>query len=220
MARTHVVTAFMCIVLLIALYRQTSDVVQVDQYKGSPWRPEGYISSRLIGSTKFGRCELHKVRTEKGAVVDDWLWFDDTDAVNILVQDESGNFLVFRQRKYGIPEQTLAVLGGMINSGEDALSAAKRELQEELQMIATEWVDLGTYRSAANRGGGYISCFFAVNAQRHVSATLSDDDLEARSIVKLTRAELLSSVLDKRFGEVKWTATVALALLTLQNEGR
>jgi hypothetical protein len=38
-------------------------------------------------------------------------------------------------------------------------------------------------------------------------------DLEAQRVHTLTRQELLSALLEGKFKEVKWTATVALAIL-------
>eukprot|EP01061_Rhynchopus_euleeides_P039231 TRINITY_DN67312_c0_g1_i1.p1 TRINITY_DN67312_c0_g1~~TRINITY_DN67312_c0_g1_i1.p1 ORF type:complete len:261 (+),score=72.44 TRINITY_DN67312_c0_g1_i1:104-784(+) len=219
MARTHIATVIALCVGVGMVYRlSTFSRAVEDVYKGEPWRPEGFVSSKLMVSTKFGRCELHTLRTESGRVMSDWLWFDDTDAVNVLVETQGGDFLVFRQRKYGIPQMTHAVIGGIIEKGETPLAAAQRELAEELSMRSEKWVDLGTYRTAANRGGGYISWFLAVGA-RSTKTGHSDDDLETRSVVKLTRAQLITRLLNKEFGEIKWAATVAMALLYIENEG-
>ena len=188
----------------------------VDVFKGVTWRPEGLLGSRLMVSTKFGRCELHKVRTEKGTVVDDWLWYDETSAVNVLVENEDGAFVVFRQRKYGLERPALATLGGIIEPGEAPLAAARRELREELSLESLSWTDLGSYRTAANRGGGFIHCFLARGAtpvRDRGSGADADDDLEERARVRLTRDELAQSLLRREFGEVKWAATAALALL-------
>ena len=100
------------------------------------------------------------------------------------------------------------------------MDAAKRELKEELNMIAKEWIDLGSYRAAANRGGGTTYTFLARKATYISSSTsktsnngIAEGELERQDIVLLTRSQLIESVLQGKFKEIKWTATVALALL-------
>jgi len=100
---------------------------------------------------------MHTVRLEDGKVVDDWLWFDEGDAINCLARTkaEPGNpekYVVFEQSKYGFEGVSLAPIGGYIESGESALFAAKRELLEETGLTSDHWVELGAYRVAANRG--------------------------------------------------------------------
>eukprot|EP01064_Diplonema_japonicum_P029973 TRINITY_DN4972_c0_g1_i1.p1 TRINITY_DN4972_c0_g1~~TRINITY_DN4972_c0_g1_i1.p1 ORF type:complete len:220 (+),score=63.18 TRINITY_DN4972_c0_g1_i1:73-732(+) len=196
------------------VWTKSSEKEVKDVFRGKLWRPENTVGSKLMVSTKFGRCELHKVKVGD-KVFDDWLWFDETDAVNVLVQDTEGDFLVFKQSKYGLEKPALAVLGGIIEPHETPLQTAQRELKEELSMTAPTWIDLGTYRVAANRGGGFISCFLAVGAA-HVDVHLTDDDLEARSIVKLSTKNLAEKILSHGFGEVKWAATAAMALLHIE----
>ncbi|TFJ80327.1 hypothetical protein NSK_008332 [Nannochloropsis salina CCMP1776] len=111
-----------------------------------------------VVSTSFGVCEIHKVKAEDGSVLDGWLWFDEKDQINVLVRleaeagtgagegmtggEEDRKFLVFEQKKYGYQGLSLAPIGGLVEPGEDALMAAKRELLEEaglgMCMISTQ----------------------------------------------------------------------------------
>ena len=185
-----------------------------DNFQGEAWRTDQTISATTIAETKFARCEKHSVRTATGKVIDDWLWFDEANAVNVLVQKSDGDFALFNQIKYGIPKPTLALLGGMLESNETPLEAAKRELLEELSLTSSDWIFLGTYRVAANRGGGYISCFLAKMCVRS-SQKAVDDDLEVRDVVTVSQTRLKQLLLSGEIGEVKWAATAALALLHL-----
>ena len=45
------------------------------------------------------------------------------------------------------------------------------------------------------------------------AATAASDDLERQKVVRMSREELLPLLASGAFREVKWTATVALALL-------
>ena len=48
-------------------------------------RTPGTLAVRTVTSTPFARFEIHKVRTESGQIVNDWLWTDERSHVNILV---------------------------------------------------------------------------------------------------------------------------------------
>jgi 8-oxo-dGTP pyrophosphatase MutT (NUDIX family) len=65
-------------------------------------------------------------------IVNDWIFMEERDAVNVAVITQEGKFLAFKQRKYAIPGETLAPVGGFINNGEAPFDAARREVWEEL----------------------------------------------------------------------------------------
>ena len=77
-------------------------------------------------------------------------------------------------------------------------------------------IALGSYRVAANRGGGWLHAFLArrvVPAASMGRATLPSDDIETQHQRHLTRAELVSALVRGEIGEIKWAGTAALALL-------
>jgi len=178
------------------------------------------LSVREIISNRWFRLEQHTVRVRTGGVektVDDWFWFYEPDHVNVLVHEAaSDQFLVFRQSKYGIEGETLATVGGHVEPGEQPIVAAKRELLEEMAMESDDgnWLELGTFRVSANRGGGTVSCFLALNAKAADRRRVSDE-VEEQRVVRFGRAELLRRLLAGEFKEVKWAATAALSLLHL-----
>ncbi|MCL1894434.1 MAG: NUDIX hydrolase [Holophagaceae bacterium] len=51
--------------------------------------------------------------------------------------------LVVEQYRHGIDRASLEVPGGVCDSGEDPLSAAKRELLEETGFVSDNWIELG-----------------------------------------------------------------------------
>jgi len=203
------------------------------------------------------------------------------------VQTVEGKFVVFNQRKYAIPGETLSPVGGFIDQGESPLTAARREVLEELGLGSkkslekvtnainsdwmsrsnnkqkdeneknevsaeevkkailktaippdydpttslpdgqvpraesdSDWIFLGRYRTAANRGGGFLYSYLLKNAVPLVTGggTLeysgSGDD-EQQQILYLNEVELVEAVSYGRFQEVKWAATFALSLLHL-----
>ena len=93
------------------------------------------------------RVESHTVKGEDGKLYKDWIWMDVVDQINVMPyvlappptdsstpynKYEGGHFRVFRQKKYGLRDESLAVCGGQVEmaKNEPPLHAAKREVSD------------------------------------------------------------------------------------------
>lgn len=65
--------------------------------------------------------------------------------VSVLLLDEDGFVHLTEEFHYGVGRTTLEVVSGGIDDGEDPLTGARREAQEELGISAREWTPLGTF---------------------------------------------------------------------------
>lgn len=181
-----------------------------------PWVVEGAtLARKVVAETPFARFEVHRVKTETGEIINDWLWTDERSHVNILVHIKDENkYLMFSQRKYGLKEDKLAVIGGLCNfDKETAEECASRELLEETGLEATELVNLGAYRVQVNRGGGILYAFLAKNSVKSAKAHDRDGEYEKQTTKKMTSNELIQAALRGEVGEAQWVAAVALGLL-------
>jgi ADP-ribose pyrophosphatase len=260
---------------------------------GTLWKTDQTLGKVVLGETPYARCEVHSVMMQVGngktnnhnnhnnatntnnnnkMIVNDWIFMEERDAVNVVVVTKEGKFLVFQQRKYAIPGETLAPVGGFINNGEAPFDAARREVWEELGVgsqrtkeilkersslfesakeskedpfgkaatpvqsdeyglllgnvprdEAASWVFLGKYRSMANRGGGFVYAYLLKDAvplaeAGGTAAYASSGDTEAQDLHLLSLDEVREAVMQGRFQEVKWAATVALALLHVDRQ--
>lgn len=61
----------------------------------------------------------------------------------VLPIDEKGNVYLAAQYRYGADKRSIEAPGGAIDPGEDAQTAAKRELAEELGITPERWIDCG-----------------------------------------------------------------------------
>jgi ADP-ribose pyrophosphatase len=175
------------------------------------------LSRRVIlDHSRFLVVENHVVELPDGRVIPDWPWVITPDYVNIVAVTEDGEFLCFRQTKYGVDGLSLATVGGYIEPGEEPLAAARRELLEETGYEAPEWVDLGHFRVDGNRGAGTAYLFMARGARR--VAEPDADDLEEQELFRLSRSEVEAALVAGEFKLLGWTAIVALALLHLHGE--
>jgi len=247
-------------------------------YKGKTWHTSQTISVETLGETAFAKCDIHTLSDGK-STINDWLFLEEVDAVNIIVQTIDGKFVVFNQYKYAIPGSTLSPVGGFIDEGESPLTSAKREVLEELglgskstaqlvkdtkgdnenlhnldvQSISnlivndanvndppivdeyglldgqskrtsddTDWVFLGRYRTAANRGGGFLYSYLLKNAIPLVpnggtTKYQGSGDNEKQEIQYLSEEEVMNALSKGGFQEVKWAATFALAMLHIKD---
>ena len=174
-----------------------------------PWKT--HSRTVVLDSAPWLVVEKHVIELPNGKIIPDWTWVNTPDFINVVVEMADGNFQFFRQWKYGFDRISLAPIGGYIEPNEDPLTAAKRELMEEMGCEASEWVDLGYYRIDANRGAGMGSLFLARGA-RQVAAP-SGGDLEEQTLIRLSRAEVLAALRGGEFRGIAWAANVALALL-------
>eukprot|EP00546_Thalassionema_frauenfeldii_P017665 CAMPEP_0178898978 /NCGR_PEP_ID=MMETSP0786-20121207/2638_1 /TAXON_ID=186022 /ORGANISM="Thalassionema frauenfeldii, Strain CCMP 1798" /LENGTH=301 /DNA_ID=CAMNT_0020569771 /DNA_START=87 /DNA_END=992 /DNA_ORIENTATION=- len=101
-------------------------------YTGNLWKTDSTLSKKLLGETPFARCDMHRVKVGENKIVDDWIFMEERDAINVAVFMENGTLLAFQQQKYAIPGETLSPVGGFINNGESPFDAARREVWEEL----------------------------------------------------------------------------------------
>jgi 8-oxo-dGTP pyrophosphatase MutT (NUDIX family) len=164
----------------------------------------------ILTHNKYLTVENHIVKLPDGEIITDWAWISIPDAAIVLTRTEEGQFLCFRQTKYAVNGTTLAPVGGMLEPGETAIEAGKRELLEEMGYTAPDWISLGSYILDPNRGVASMHLFLALNARK--VAEPNSDDLEEQEIITLSRKELEEALKAGNFKVLAWTAVVALSL--------
>jgi ADP-ribose pyrophosphatase len=173
------------------------------------------ISKRVIlKHSQYLSVESHDIRLPNGEIILDWPWIVTPDFVIIIVVSPEGEFILFRQTKYSIEGDGLAPIGGYLNQDELPLTAAKRELYEEIGYSSPNWTHLGSYPVDGNRGAGTAHLFLALDAVKMMSEDNIpvSDDLEEQEIVILTKEEVNQALLHHEIKVLPWVAALALAL--------
>jgi len=98
-------------------------------------------------------------------------------SANVVAVTPNNDLLFVRQFRVGIREETLELPGGIIDPGENADQAVRRELEEETGYLAREWVPLGKVPSNPVFMDGYIHHYAAL--QVTATGTIRLDDGEA-----------------------------------------
>lgn len=169
----------------------------------------------ILNHSKFLTVESHAVKLPDGQIIPDWAWVIIPSAAIVLAMTPDNKFLCFRQTKYAVEGTTLAPVGGMLESNEEPLDAAKRELLEETGYEALEWINLGNHILDPNRGIATMHLFLALNAKQ--VAQPNSDDLEDQELLFLTRNELENALNAGEFKILAWSAVVAMSLNYLTN---
>eukprot|EP00730_Choanoeca_flexa_P010733 TRINITY_DN20878_c0_g1_i1.p1 TRINITY_DN20878_c0_g1~~TRINITY_DN20878_c0_g1_i1.p1 ORF type:complete len:233 (+),score=36.55 TRINITY_DN20878_c0_g1_i1:114-812(+) len=187
-------------------------------FHGPHWHHPGEtVESQQVLDAAYARVESHTIRTSGGKLVPGWIWVDFRNRVDVLVEDEDGNFIVFQQRNYGLKSTSLAVVSRHLEPLEEPLEAAKAELRSEMQRETEDWTVLGEYRGDANRGAGLVTCMLARHTRPIKAQVLEPaEDLEKKDQVILSRGALKDALIGNKFLEVKWAATAALGLMKLE----
>mmetsp|Transcript_30579 Transcript_30579/g.71339 ORF Transcript_30579/g.71339 Transcript_30579/m.71339 type:complete len:274 (-) Transcript_30579:63-884(-) len=181
------------------------------------WRNNETVSVTEVLGGRFFRMERHTVNVGKTKQIDDWMWVEVPDMVNCLVQDDKGDFLLFRQNKYGMKGPSLAPIGGYLEQGEEGADGCRREVLEEMGMECPKQIPLGVYRTDANRGFGWYHAFHLKHCRKS-DKHVPSDDWERQTLVRLTKKELVRELLDGNVKELKWANTFALAVLRESSE--
>ena len=210
--------------------------ISLGRYHGREAHPnqDAYGKPLCLVNTKFLKVKLHKVQlsvpgsTNNNKVVDDWIWIDYHDRVNILVQTKDDqDFLIFEQTKYALEgRMSLAIVGGIVEPGEDPRQTAQREVEEELQQLCVEFHFLGRFVTDVNRGMGWLNSFLATGCssihgqakgvadgqEQEEKQQVGAADTEVQVLKHLSLTELREAFEAGRFLEAQWSATIGLAL--------
>ena len=171
-----------------------------------PWRT---LSRRtLLSRPPWMEVGEEKVQLPNGREVEGFLWIRTRDFVAMVAVTERDEVILVRSYKHGTRTVSLAVPAGYIEDGEDALAAAKRELQEETGYASEDWASLGRYVIDGNYGVATEHIFLA-RVARKVSEPASGD-LEDMEVVAVPLADISEYI---RRGEiVQLSSAAALAI--------
>jgi len=179
--RKCLIWATILLFAIIVILRKTSKyhnnkcLLSYGKYSGSIYTTNDTLDNKCLIESPWMRVAQHTVQlldndandnAKKKIVIDDWLFIDYHDRINVLVEapqsnnpedDEEQKFIILEQTKYSLDTPSYAIIGGIIEPKEEATLAAKREVNEELNISCNNWISLGKYRTDVNRGMGYVS---------------------------------------------------------------
>jgi len=115
--------------------------------------------------------------------------------ISVLPLDDNGYVYLTKEFHYATEQEGIEVVSGAIEQGESALTAAKRELKEELGIEADEWTDLGNVNPFTNVVKSPAQIFLARGLH---FLDKNPDATEKISTVKIEFEEAIQMVMDSR----------------------
>lgn len=97
------------------------------------------LSSEYLLESKWINVRKDKVRMPKGVELDDFYILEYPDWINVIAITEEGDFVLERQYRNGTQTVEYEICAGVIEKGEEPLTAAQRELYEETGFGGGEW---------------------------------------------------------------------------------
>jgi len=115
--------------------------------------------------------------------------------VTILATNSKGQVYLTKQFRYAIGEESIELIAGGIDKGEEPLVAAKREAKEELGIEADEWTQMGVMHLETSIVKGPVYLFTA----HHLHCTDTDpDDTEDITGFKVSLQEAVEMVMHNK----------------------
>lgn len=159
------------------------------------------------------RVFAEHIRLPDGREIEDYLKFSTPAFAAIVAQIPDGRLICERQYKHGPARIILTLPAGAIESYEEPLNGAKRELLEETGYVSDEWQFLSARVMHANAGGGITNAFLARNCRK--VAEPDSGDLEEMTIELKTPQEVLEAFHNDEMPLVSDAAALLPGLMTL-----
>lgn len=96
-------------------------------------------SEKLLSKGTWMNLRQERVQLPSGSIVPEWFILEFPDWVNVIAITKEGDFVMEDQYRHALGETNYELVAGVIDPGETALEAAKRELSEETGYGGGEW---------------------------------------------------------------------------------
>ncbi len=167
---------------------------------------EKMISTHRAYRGKILNLRIDKVETPDGKKVIREV-VEHEPAVGILPVTSDGSVLLIRQFRYALGQEILEIPAGIVDEGEDFLSAARRELQEEIGYYPGTLEEMGRMYNSPGFCTEMLILFLASDLR---PSKLDHDDDEFIETVSIPAEEIASLLADgkiidgKTFSALSW----------------
>lgn len=127
----------------------------------------------------------------------------------VVAIDEENRIIMEKQFRYALNDYLLEIPAGKLDKGEDPLVCAKRELEEETGIIASEWISLGTIATSPGFCNEVIHLFVAKGLSK---GEIHWDEDEYVEVERYTFDELLQRIQEEKIKDSKTLSALLLAM--------
>ena len=164
--------------------------------RDEPFEPE-VLRSDLVYEGKVWDVRSDRIRYGDDEIVRQYV--DHTGAVAIVALDDAGRVLIIQQYRHPIRHRDWELPAGLLDvAGEEPLEAARRELAEEADLIATHWEPLVSSWTTPGGNDEIIHIFLATGVEAAVAAHDREDEEADIRVEWVPLADAVDAVLDGR----------------------
>ncbi len=126
--------------------------------------------------------------------------------VGVLPFDDAGNVYLVKQFRYAVGHESLEVLAGSVEDGEEPIDSAKREAKEEVGIEAEKWTDFGKVDLDTSIVKNIVSFFIAEKL------TVSKTEREGTEQIETVKMKFSDAVEKVLSGEITHSISCVLLL--------
>ena len=132
-------------------------------------------NSEKLVDTRWVKVRKDAVDLPNGQHIDDFYAIIINDAAAIVALDDNGNIILKKEYRYCFDRDLIEGPAGGFEKGEDGLTVAKRELQEETGYVSDDWQYIGATVESSAKLTNYMHIYFAQHcrkvSEQHLDAT-------------------------------------------------
>ena len=142
------------------------------------------VSSEYIFRRPWLTVRHDKVKLPDGRINPEFYVLEYPDWVNVIAITEDGHIVMERQYRQGLGKTCYEIPAGVMEKGENAEEAARRELEEETGYGGGEWKEIMLISGNCSTTSNLTHCFLATGVRKISAQHL--DSTEDRSVCLLT----------------------------------
>jgi len=186
--------------------------------RDEPFDPEVLSSAEVYRGAVWGIREDH-VRYGDGEIVRQYI--DHSGAAAVVAMDEEGRVLLIQQYRHPIRQRDWELPAGLLDvAGEDPMDAARRELAEEADLVASAWEPLISIHTTPGSNSEIVHIYLATALSAADAAFARTDEEADIRLAWVPLSEAADGVLAGRLRNGILAAGVLAADRRLSSTGR
>ncbi|WP_257669470.1 NUDIX hydrolase [Parapedobacter tibetensis] len=171
------------------------------------------LSSEYLVQAPWAVLRKDVCRMPNGHIVPEYYVLEYPDWVNMVALTADNQFILVKQYRHGVKQDVLEIPGGVIDPGEDASTAATRELLEETGYRFDTIENLSTLFPNPATSNNSTTTYLLTGGVKVQEQEL--DEQEEIDVILVSPEELKHLLLDNQFGQALHTAALFYALAKL-----
>ena len=165
------------------------------------------ISTQTLVVDYHATVKRNKVELPDGAIIDDFYTLTIPDAAMVCAITSDRLVLLKSEYRYAVGTEVIECPAGMMEKGEEPLTAAKRELLEETGYSSDDWIYLGPTLESTSKLTNTMHLFLAKNAVK-----AGEQHLDPNEHLDLMKVSLEAAVKMVMSGIINANSTAHLIL--------